>query len=359
MEKLAISRKSALLVLWSGVALGLAACGGDGSDTAAAPAPTPVPAPTTSSIEQIQALLDQSTANIATDLPSAGEDRYASLDSCYLGNGETKAYKINQWNADPVGSKATQAYLIGQTISGLTLSDESTVTNTDGSETRFATAHYKVSLKDGTSYDDASTVVYGNSAAVAGCAEPSNMPAWRFIGNQRQINAGVRGNTYIYSYWNLSDGSRRTPSGQLRREVQFAVRDPMKIATYLIVSGPGPSPTGPMTLKLISPRILRDAPEMRGLRGNANFTDTDTFQRCWVDTAGTSLGTAATADCTTFGASGSSVGTRANAGTDAATWLVEHGWAVPAGATPQFAEAEQKARTRQAGLYAFAASSAN
>ena len=47
------------------------------------------------------------------------------------------------------------------------------------------------------------------------------------------------------------------------------------------------------------------------------------------------------------------------AGTDAATWLVEHGWAVPAGATPQFAEAEQKARTRQAGLYAFAASSAN
>ena len=47
------------------------------------------------------------------------------------------------------------------------------------------------------------------------------------------------------------------------------------------------------------------------------------------------------------------------AGTDAATWLVEHGWAVPAGAAPQFAEAEQKARTRQAGLYAFAASSAN
>ena len=47
------------------------------------------------------------------------------------------------------------------------------------------------------------------------------------------------------------------------------------------------------------------------------------------------------------------------AGIDIAAWLVEHGWAAPAGDGAHYAEAGQKARAGQAGLYAFAASSAN
>jgi hypothetical protein len=77
-------------------------------------------------------------------------------------------------------------------------------------------------------------------------------------------------------------------------------------ATHVVVSGPGPGATVggasvPFSLKLISPRLLRSAPELLGRPGNyLNWLDDDLWRYCRAAGSGTPV--AAIADCTGLGA---------------------------------------------------------
>ncbi len=98
-----------------------------------------------------------------------------------------------------------------------------------------------------------------------------------------------------------------------RRDIAFGVQDPSGKATYAIVTGAGPGSTvsgvfTPFSLKLISPRLLRDDPLLAGKRGNyTNSSNDDSFRFCRNSLTGNVLN-AAESDCVVGGGSGNSFG---------------------------------------------------
>jgi hypothetical protein len=97
-----------------------------------------------------------------------------------------------------------------------------------------------------------------------------------------------------------------------RRDIRVSVTDPLGNATYVVVSGPGPAATVngvsvPWSWKMVSPRVMRSAPEMAGKTGNyTNFLDDDGFRYCGISGTGTPVASAS--DCLTFGAPGDNWG---------------------------------------------------
>lgn len=294
--------------------LALTACGGGGSSnsdpapnppaTGEPPPPTqppvqppvqpPAPVPPTTQ-ELVQKYYDDVQKITATSLPTKGSDRYGFFDACAFQNGRSKADQIANWDANQAQLQVTNAYTVGRTFSNIQILAERKTTNADGS------ARHEVDVTVDTKYTDGTAIIAGAETLIAGsssgtCAVAETGPEMRYLGNQQKVALDLISRNRVETYRQLADGS--VPAGRpprLRREVAFVVSDPAKVATYAVASW-GAAAT-PYSIKLLSPRIARDAPEMQDAAGSGTYTDTSNFRQCKTSAANTELD-AAKGDCT-------------------------------------------------------------
>ncbi len=299
-QRTALWRCSAL----ASAVFALSACGGGGggdngepTEPPAPPAPPPVSTPTTQ--ELVQAYVQANEQLLATHMPAKGADRYALLDACYLGQGSTKAMVEATWDATPAQAQDT-AYQVGRKLANVQVLDERKTTNADGSARHEVDIGFDEQYTDGTSSSGLTeTLVSGSSSGT--CATPQKGEDLRVLGNQRVLSVGLLSRNRLEVFRQLADGTPAAADFRLRRDVQFRIVDPAKAATYVVVSWKsGPAGDVVRSLKFLSPRIARDAAEMQGRRGNANWIDGDRFRHC-PSNANDDEANAATADCTTRG----------------------------------------------------------
>ena len=315
-----VSATSALVLL-----TGLAGCGG-GSN----PGATVNPTPAVSTLDSIKAFLTSTDAVFATSLPGTGAERFKFTDSCSLSGGQSKAAAVKNYDDNLAQAQQESAFVIGSTKINVQVVAERKITNADGSSRLEVDITYDTVYKDGTTAKGTfATLVSGSSAGT--CATPTNTADLRFLGDQRKVAADLQARNIRTDNFSLATGAPAAaiPTSQ-RRDIRFRVRDPANVATYAIVTGPGPAgATGqPFSLKLLSPRILRSAPELAGKIGNVTtLLDTDTFRICRV--GGTALPTADVADCVGQGANSDNVGfsLTANVGDPAAQKTADDGFA--------------------------------
>ena len=301
--------------------LGLAGCGGGDSSPAlsastSAPAPstlgqvenagqatisTPTPAPVLSSLDQAKAWLASTDAAFATSLPNKGTERFRFRDSCYLNSGYSTAYLIKDYDDNLVQRQQENAFVIGRSTTNVQMVAERNSTNTDGTSRLEIDVTYDVIYKDGSStIGESSTLVSGSTTG--SCATPGTSAELRSLGDQRMVSVTVQARNIRTDNFSLTTGVAADTS--TRRDIRFKVNDPANVATYAIVTGPGPTGANgqPFSFKLLSPRILRNAPELAGKAGNMNWADTDTFRACRI--VGTAVPVAEVADCVGQGATG-------------------------------------------------------
>lgn len=239
----------------------------------------------------------------ATSVPATGAARFADYDACYLSNGRDKTYQVSNWDNNLEQAKANNAYQIGRVISNIQIVEERKTTNADGSERLEVDVRFDTQFKDGTkSVAAVETLVAGSTSGV--CATPQTGTAMRFFGNQQKFATDLVARNRVDVYRKLADGSTPVaPASQfrMRREVSFGVTDPNKLATYAVVSW------GSKSMKLLSPRILREAPEMSEVRGSGTFSDTNAFRQCRTSANNTEAN-AAIADCVKLGSTGDAWG---------------------------------------------------
>ena len=317
---------------------GLAGCGGGSDSDAPATEPTPTPVPVVSTLDKSKALLAKVDAFLASALADTGGDANQFNDGCLLDGGQSNAYQIKDYNDNLAARKLENAFRVGSIRSNVKVVAERATTNADGTARLEADITFDVVFKDGTSAIGVeSTLVSGSTAG--SCATPTSGSDFRFFGNQQKVSVSLQHRNSRTDIFDLATGAPAATPTQRRRDIRFVVRDPAKVATYSIVTGPGPKgPAGEaFSLKLLSPRILRDAPELAGKVGNSsNWEDTDTFRFCRI-TGSTAVPVAEIADCTAQGATGDNVGfTMSSNVADAAaqqsadTGFAAQGW-VPGG----------------------------
>lgn len=273
--------------------IALAACGG-GSGSSGPSTPPPA-GPSTQ--ELVQKYVQASEALLAQRMPDGGAERYSLVDACYLGNGSTKAMLVANWSA---GQAQNSAYLVGRKMANVQMLAERKTTNADGS------ARHEVDIGYDEQYTDGTTITGRTQTLVAGstsgtCATPQTGEALRELGNRRVAAVELVSRNRLQVLRKLADGQPAATQYRLRREMMFNVADPAKVATYAVVTwASGQAGAAPLSLKLLSPRIARDAAEMQGASGNATYADGDTFRSCRSNSANTEA-SAATADCTKLG----------------------------------------------------------
>ena len=298
------NRLLALHALCAATLLTLAACGGSDDDAAApspapapapapapspAPAPAPAPAPQTT-LQKVQALLKAEEQQWASETPASADARTASWDGCMLSDGNTKASVAAEFAEDAALARASETYRVGLRYENIAVLAERNTSNADGSARHEVDINYDVVYADGTRSLAANraptTLIAGSSSGTPGCTAPDNKPELRFFGNRRIVDVSAQARNLYYV--NKLRGNGADNGTGLRREVRFVVSDPSKVATYAVVRGPGPQggSGAPFSLLLLSPRLVRDAPQMQGLPGAANYRDDDNFRFCWgADTA--------------------------------------------------------------------------
>ena len=236
-------------------------------------------------------------------------------DGCSLNNGFSKALSITDYDADPL-RVASRQFEIGSTRTGISVLAERNLTNADGTTRREIDVQYAINYLDGTKNEVATqTLITGSSAGATmadgtACATPENKADLRFFGNRRIANAFVNASNQRLERTFLATGLAVNPAVVYDKYITLGVRDPAKVATYATITGPGLIYTGitnNATFKMLSPRLLRDAPELAGKNGNfVDWKDTDSFRIC-RDPAGF-FASADTVDCVTNGVSGNSWG---------------------------------------------------
>lgn len=285
----------------AGAVIALVACGGGGDDTTTTPPPEPKPAATTA--ELVQDYVKATEAVVAQQMPASGTDRFSLVDACYLGNGSTKDMLVSGWSATQAQNNA---YQVGRKMANVQVLAERKTTNADGSVRHEVDISYDEQYKDGTGTTGLSeTLVAGSTSGT--CATPQKGDALRALGNRRVASVGLLSRNRLDVRRQLANGQ---PHAQrpfaLRREVLLSITDPAKVATYAVVSWTSGS-GATNSLKFLSPRIARDAPEMQGLAGNASYSDGDRFRHC-PSNANDNETNAATADCTKHGVTGDTWG---------------------------------------------------
>lgn len=275
-------------------AIALVACGGSGGGSSELSTP---PVSVVSTQELVQKYVQTSEALLAKSMPEGATERYSLLDACYVGNGSTKAILVSNWNAQLAQNTA---YLVGRKMGNVQVLSERKTNNRDGS------ARHEVDIGYDEQYADGTTVTGQTETLVAGstsgaCNTPQTGEALRALGNGRVAAVGLMSRNRLQVIRRLADGQPTATPYQLRREMLFSVTDAAQAVTYAVVSWTsGQASAAPLSLKLLSPRIARDAAEMQGLPGNANWVDGDRFRNCRSN-ADNSEANAATADCTTLG----------------------------------------------------------
>ncbi len=287
---------------------------------------------------EVSAFFAAFDAVFATAAPASGAARYAHLDNCYFGNGRTKAFLVGEYDGKLQLQRARDAYRVGQVSRNIQVLAERNLENGDGSTRRELDIQYDLAYTDGTTaFAETTTLISGSSAGSPGCTNPQDSPQWRTYGNRQIVQAEVRSRVVRDERYSIATGAPVNGPVRYRREVQFLVTDPMANAQYVIMTGPGPSATvGGVAvqfgMKLISPHLLRGAPELAGRNGNyINALDDDAFSTC--RTTGSGVPVPSIADCAGLGAQGSNWGwgftttpdAAADAGFEAQGW-VAGGW---------------------------------
>lgn len=270
-----------------GATLALLAACGSGDD---APAQAPL-----STLEQVKAFLASDDARVAKALPATGAQMLENNDSCYLHDGESKAFLVSSFDEDPSATAAR----VGVEHTNIKITGDRETKNSDGSARHEVDVTYDIAYKDGTTNKDAKqTLVTGSTQGT--CATPTNSTVWRYLGNQKIIRAVMQARNLYTAASSIANGSPINET--YRREIRIDVRDPGQVATYVVVSGPGPAAADgkPFSWKMISPRILRDDPLLAGKVGNASYRDTDGFYACNVNSS--SVTVAELANCANPGA---------------------------------------------------------
>jgi hypothetical protein len=148
-------------------------------------------------------------------------------------------------------------------------------------------------------------LISGSSHGTSDCSSPQTGSSLRFLGDQRLVDFYIQARSTREERYSIATGAAIAPSVRYRRDVRFGVVDPLDKATYVVVSGPGPAgsvngKSVPWSWKMVSPRVMRSAPELAGKTGNyTNWLDDDAFQYCGFS-AGTPVASAS--DCLTNGA---------------------------------------------------------
>lgn len=289
----------------------LTACGGGGG-TAPAPAPAPSPA-TGAALDLAKTMLSGYDTSLATAIPTTGASATVLTDGCSLNNGFSKALAITDYDAD-TNRVASRQYEIGSTRTGVTVLADRSTTNADGTGRREIDVAYAINYTDGTKDEKTTqTLISGSSSGSkmadgTACTTPDNKTEFRFFGNRKVVNTFVTASNERQFHTALATGVSDA-SATFNRYVTLGVRDPANVATYATISGPGFGTTAGVTntFKLVSPRLLRSAPEFAGKPGNfVDWRDNDSFRVCRTSTAAYAY--ADTADCVTNGATSNNYG---------------------------------------------------
>lgn len=293
----------------------LAACGGGGGGSSAPGANVTVHPPITA-LDSAKAFLTSHSALFATTIPKTGAAYLADTDGCSLHNGRSKAYVLADFDADP-NSVASRQWTVGATRSDVKVLAERTSTNANGSARREIDVAYVIYYADGTKDENSKqTLISGSSSGATMadgtlCTTSENRADLRFYGNRQLVNTEVTATNSRTERTALATGLPVTPQVVYSRFINLVVQDPAGVATYATISGPGIvssiAPLTPMTVKLVSARLLRDDPLFAGKNGNnVDLKNTDSFGICRA--ANGAYASAETADCTVDGAAGAALG---------------------------------------------------
>ncbi len=265
-------------------------------------AATPLPGATQAAVAALMAQLD---AMFATSVPATGAARFALTDACWRDDGRTRANAIADWDGRSAEQVQRNAYQVGRVTSNLQVTAVRNRTNVDGSSRQEIDLQVDIGYRDGTKATGVKIpLISGSSAGTPGCSTAQTGTALRGIGNQQLVSTNVRARNVRDERYSLSSGAPASPALNYRRSLQWSIVDPMGNANYVIVTGPGPAATvngvaTQFSLKFLSTRLLRTAPELQGKNGNfLNWLDDDGFRFC----RGGTVPVAAIADCVANGA---------------------------------------------------------
>lgn len=265
-----------------------------------------LPAATESAVKAAMSRLD---ALWSEAVPPSGAARYSVHDGCYAHDGRTRGWLVADIDANLEASRLRDLYLVGRRSTNVQVLAMRTVGSGAAAREEFDIS-YDTQYTDGSSARDLrQTLVRGDTRGLAGCSSGQSSTEVRLLGNQRLVSVGVRAVNQRDERHSITTGAALSPAVNYRRSVQFPITDPLGRATYVVVSGPGPAGASgqPFSLKLLSPRVARSAPEMQGRQGNfINWADDDTFRICRITGSGAPV--AAVADCAGVGTSGSDYG---------------------------------------------------
>lgn len=236
---------------------------------------------------EIEAAFRVSEMLTETAIPASGALRLSPADACWVGNGRTRENAIADWDANSAEYVQRDQYLIGRRFVNVQVRALRNLVNPDGSARREIDVQFDVSYRDGSvARGLTTTFISGSSAGTPGCTTAQTGSTLRELGNQRRVSVLVRGNNSREQRYAITTGAALDPQVRFRREVEFSIADPMGHARYAIVTGPGPTNTTgnvvyPFSMKLLSPRLLRSAPELQGKTGNfVNALDDDSWRNC-------------------------------------------------------------------------------
>lgn len=239
-------------------------------------------------VQEIAAYARSLEALTATAIPSTGTARLALADACWASDGRTRAHWIAEYDANRAEYMQRDSALIGRRIQNIQVLALRNRTNADGSARREIDVQWDVAYTDGSKQiAETATLISGSSAGTPGCSTAQTGSTLRALGNQRVARVQIRANNLRQERYALATGAEIAPSVRYRREIEFNVVDPMGNITYAVVHGPGPTNSiggtvYPFSMKLLSPRLLRSAPELQGKPGNfLNWDDNDSFRNCY------------------------------------------------------------------------------
>ena len=265
-------------------------------------AATPLPTDTQAAVAGLMAQLD---AMFATSVPATGAARFALTDACWRDDGRTRANAITDWDSRSAEQVQRNAYQIGRVTNNLQVTALRNRTNADGSTRQEVDLQVDIVYRDGTKATGVKIpLISGSSAGTPGCSTAQTGTGLRGIGNQQVVSTNVRSRNMRDERYSLATGAALSPAVNYRRAVQWSIVDPMGNADYVIVTGPGPAATvngvaTQFSLKFLSTRLLRSAPELQGRNGNfLNWAEDDAFRFC----RGGTVPVAAVADCVANGA---------------------------------------------------------
>lgn len=284
-------------------------------------------------LDEVKAFMASFDALWASAVPATGELRLSANDACYRHDGRNKAWLIADNNTNLAEYRLRDAFAVGRRSTNIQVLALRSSNNTDGSARREIDLQYDVEYSDGSSaFNAKQTLLSGSSSGTAGCATPQVSTALRFFGNQQLIAVTARSRNIRDARYSIAAGAAAlSPAVQYRREVRFLVTDPMANSDYVIVTGPGPTGTvagavAPFSMKMVSPFLMRAAPEFAGKSGNyVNFKDDDLFRYCAA--AGGAVPVLGAADCAGLGASADNWGVTSSAANSAADQsFTNQGW---------------------------------